>query len=176
MDKPMPSLFFYFMSFMLSIRDTFKPPVRLLEKVGVKPGDSILDYGCGPGGYTLAAAEMTGEDGKVYALDIHPVAGKRLERIAERRGLGNIETICSDCATGLPESSLDVALLYDIIHMLSHPDDILRELNRTLKKDGVLSVNCHHWDEGRIRETVLDTGLFELRDSAEGTFNFAKAG
>ena len=56
-----------------------------------------------------------------------------VKKIAARHGIENLETIESACHTGLPENHVNVVLLYDTFHDLSHPDDVLRELHRVLK-------------------------------------------
>ena len=99
MDKPYSNLTFRLMSINFKLRDLFSPPENTLKEVGIKPGDSVLDYGCGPGSYTIAAAQMVGDSGKVYALDIHPFAVRQVQKKAAKKGLNNIETILSDCAT-----------------------------------------------------------------------------
>lgn len=175
MDRPMNNLFFRGMAVMLSIRDKFKPPDKLLQFVGVKSGDKVLDFGCGPGGYSIAAADIVGDTGKVYALDIQLLAGERMKKLAAKKGLKNIETICSGCETGLPDATLDIVLLYDILHMLSEPDKILAELYRALKPGGILSVDCHHLKGDVTVEKVYKTGLFTLKDDDGNTFNFVKA-
>ena len=54
------------------IRCLFVNPVRLLEKMGVKEGQKIIDIGCGPGFFTIPASKIVGEDGFIFALDILP--------------------------------------------------------------------------------------------------------
>ena len=56
---------------------------EVLIKVGIGDRQTVLDYGCGPGTFSLAAAGIVGEEGKVYALDVRPRA---LERIREKAG------------------------------------------------------------------------------------------
>ena len=58
-----------------------------------------------------------------------------------------MKVILSDCSTGLPDDSVDVVLLYDTFHGLARPADVLRELHRVLKTDGVLSFHDHHMKE-----------------------------
>jgi ubiquinone/menaquinone biosynthesis C-methylase UbiE len=99
--------------------------MNILKEVGIKPGFQVLDYGCGPGSYIIPLAELVGESGKVYALDIHPLAIRKVQDIASKKRLANVETILSDCQTGLPDNSLDVVLLYDVFHHLSDPDGVL---------------------------------------------------
>jgi len=161
MDKPMSPLVFRLMVLCYKVRDYFIPRQRILEEVGIEPGDRVLDYGCGTGSYTAVAAQMVGDCGKVYALDFHPLAIESAERLAAG-GLGNIEAIRSDCATGLADGSIDVVLLTDILHMLGEPERILRELHRVLKPGGVLACNDHHMKEEAIVAGIAGEGLFRL--------------
>lgn len=80
-----------------------------------------------------------GETGKVYALNISPLAVDRIERIARKKGFANVEAICSDCKTGLDDGCRDVVMIYDTFHILDEPDRVLAELHRVLKPDDVLS-------------------------------------
>ena len=177
MDKPVGNLDFRFMSFSYIFRDIFSPRKNILAEVGIKPGFSILDYGCGPGSYTIVAARLVGESGKVYALDIHPLAIQQVQKIAVRKRLANIETILSDCATGLPDESIDVVLLYDTLHNLSEPDKVLAELHRVLKPNAILSFNDHHLkEENEIIAKLTAKGLFKLSGKGKRVYNFLKVG
>ena len=106
MATVMSDLGFNGMSVLFSLRDFFIPRKRILEEAGLVLGDHVLDYGCGPGGYVADTADIVGEMGQVYALDVHPLAIARVENLAARRGLTNVKTIRSDCRTGLPRESL----------------------------------------------------------------------
>ena len=57
----------------------------MLKEAGIKPGFCVLDYGCGPGGYVADASRMAGETGKIYALDIHPLAARMVENNALKK-------------------------------------------------------------------------------------------
>jgi ubiquinone/menaquinone biosynthesis C-methylase UbiE len=174
MDKPMSDFDFKFMSVGYKFRDLRLPRKNILKEVGIKPGFHVLDYGCGPGGYIPSLAELVGESGKVYALDIHPLAIQKVQDIASKKQLANVETILSDCQTGLPDHSLDVVLLYDIFHHLSDPDVVLKELHRVLKPDGILSFSDHHMKEKEIVAEVTKSGLFRLSRKGERTYTFLK--
>ena len=174
MDKPMSDISFKFMSLAFKFRDLFINPADILKETGIKSGDIILDYGCGPGSYTIAAARMVSDSGKIYALDIHPTAIDRVRKSALKLNITNIETIQSDCATGLPDASIDIALLYDIVHGLDEPLGIFAELHRVLRSDGILSVSDHHLKDSDIKTTITDPGLFRLSRRGEKTYNFSK--
>jgi len=174
MDRPMPNLFFRFMKLLFWLRDLLLPREKILREVKFKPGSIVLDFGCGTGSYTVVAEQMVGPGGKVYAVDINPLAVESTKKVAMKRGLSNIETICSDCATGLKDESVDVALLYDTLHTLSEPQAVLQELHHILKPQGVLSVNDHHLKQEQIISRVTKRGLFKLSKKAKYTYTFAK--
>jgi len=170
----MPAIAFKVMSWLINIRNRRHPPKEILQETGIKPGFKVLDYGCGPGGHSIAAAELVGEQGKVYALDIHPLALEAVEKVAAEKHLANIETIQSACATGLDAESLDMVMLYDIFHMLGDQKEVLRELHRVLKPDAILSMDDHHMKEEDVVSGVTNTALFKLSAKGKKTFSFLK--
>ena len=174
MDKAMPNWAFRGMAFLFRIRDAIAPRSRVLQEVQLEPGDHVLDCGCGPGAYIPGIVERVTGRGRVYAVDLHPLAVQRVRELARRRGLDNVQAIQSDCQTGLPDESIDVVLLYDIFHMLSEPRDVLAELNRVLKPGGTLSVHDPHIDERAIVGGVTQGQLFELKGKGEQTYRFGK--
>ncbi len=167
---------FHAITLMFRFRDFFFPRRRVLEEAGIKPGFRVLDYGCGSGSYIPDTSEMVGPSGKVYALDINPVALEMVRSLASIRHLTNIETILSDYDTGLPDASLDAVLFYDTYHTLNKPEVVLRELHRVLKTDGILSFSDHHRREDEIIEKVTRKRLFRLKKKGKRTYLFRKNG
>ena len=176
MDRPMTDLSFRFMSLLFKLRDYLKPRCDILMEAGIRQGFNVLDYGCGPGSYTVIAAELVGITGKVYALDIHPFAVKKVRNLASKKGLENIATILSDRETGLENGSVDVVLLYDVFHGLGDPKGVLQEIHRVLRPDGLLSFSDHHMKKAEIISKVTKTGLFKLTGEGAKTYSFLKAG
>lgn len=62
----------------------------------------------------------------------------------------------------------------DILHDLSDPDKILKELHRILIKDGWLAVDDHHLKDSEIIEQITHIKLFEFREKNEEVFNFRR--
>jgi ubiquinone/menaquinone biosynthesis C-methylase UbiE len=174
MDRLESNFGFRAMSFIFKLRDFLIPRKNVLKEVGIKSGFSVLDYGCGPGSYITATTELVGESGKVYALDIHPLAVEKVRDIAAKRQLPNVEAILSNCKTGLAENSVDVVLLYDTFHDLSDQNGVLQELHRILKGDGILSFTDHHMKEDEILTQITIGGLFRLFEKGERTYSFVK--
>lgn len=165
---------FKVMALTFKLRDFFRPRRNIVGEVGIQPGFHVLDYGSGSGSYIVAVAESVGKSGKIYALDVHPLAIRMVQRIASNRQLTNVETILSDCKTRLPDSSIDVVLLYDIFHDLNDPDAVLEELHRILKSSGVLSFNDHHMRADEIVSRITNKGLFRLSKRGKRTYSFIK--
>jgi ubiquinone/menaquinone biosynthesis C-methylase UbiE len=165
---------FKLMGIAFKIRDFFSPRINVLKEVGIKPGDSVLDYGCGPGSYILPLFSLVEKTGKIFAIDIHPLAIKSAQDISTKSGLENVKTIHSDCKTGLPDQSIDVVLLYDTYHDLSNPDEVLQEIKRILKPEGILSFSDHHMTDPAIREKITKDNLFSLLKKNNKTYTFSK--
>jgi ubiquinone/menaquinone biosynthesis C-methylase UbiE len=169
-----PGFHYKLMAFMYKFRDFLAPRKAVLKEAGLKEGFQVLDYGCGPGSYTGPLAELVGPSGKIYALDFHRLAIKMVERRAAKKHLANVITIQSDCQTGLPDQSLDAALLFDVFHHLEQPDMVLKELHRVLKPGGILSFSDHHLREGEIVSRVTKEGFFRLARKGRKTYSFQK--
>lgn len=119
---------------------------------------------------------MVGPSGKIYALDINPVAIEMVRHLVSIKHLENIETILSDYDTGLPGGSLDTVLFYDTYHTLNKPELVMKELHRVLKPDGTLSFSDHHMKEVEIMEGVTRKKLFKLKKKGKKTYSFKKDG
>jgi ubiquinone/menaquinone biosynthesis C-methylase UbiE len=169
-DKPMSVFSFKSMYFILKFRDAFLRPRKILNKIeDIRNGVSILDYGCGPGSFTMAAAEMVGKNGTVIAADIHPLAIKQIQKSASKRKLKNIKFILTGGNTGLPDSSIDIILLYYVLHDFHNPYEIIRELYRVLKSDGILTVIDHKLRDEKINALLTKSfSAFEFRNKING--------
>jgi ubiquinone/menaquinone biosynthesis C-methylase UbiE len=165
-------LAFALMVGLFRIRDLLWPPARTLLKLGVLPGHTVLDFGCGPGGYSIAAARLVGPTGKVYALDINPLAVRAVQKAAGKERLGNITTVLADSAADLPNGSVDVAILHDVLHLLADPAKVIASLHRALHREGLLCVSDHHMIEAAILSAMSSSGLFEVSRSYQGTYCF----
>lgn len=114
---------------------------KMLENLGVKPGMTICDMGCGNGFYSLKLAEMVGKDGKILAVDIQPEMLRLLKARAEEQGIENIELVLGDIDNPkLPEGKVDLILCVDVYHEFSHPVEMLAAMRKSLKPDGKIAL------------------------------------
>ena len=172
--KKQSNIDFKFMSFFFKIRDLFKSPRIKIEKANIKSGDNVLDYGCGSGSFTLAAAKVVGSSGKVYAADINPLAIKKVKKSAKKKGLTNIETILTDCNTGLENNSIDMIICFDTFHHVNDQESLLKEFYRVLKPKSALFLDDHHMKEDEIISKITERGFFELSEKKGEQYLFIK--
>jgi SAM-dependent methyltransferase len=112
-------------------------------KLGPSCGD-VVEFGCGYGTFTLSAARIVG--GIVHAFDIEPDMVCETRAKAEAEGLGNVQVHERDFVaegTGLPASTVDYAMLFNILHA-ECPEILLAECRRILTSGGQLAVV--HWN------------------------------
>jgi ubiquinone/menaquinone biosynthesis C-methylase UbiE len=162
------------MSLWLKLREWFGDPGSRLIETGLEEGQVVLDYGCGVGSYTMPAARIVGKDGLVYALDIHPLAIEAVEKRRARQNLTNIRTICSGRDTELPDKSVDMVLLYDVLHSVHDKQGLLGELHRVLKPSGRLSILPDHMTKDELLQALREGGRFSLQTQHREVFEFAK--
>lgn len=107
----------------------------------LKPGEAVLDLGCGAGFDSLLAARDVGPSGKVISVDMTPAMLEKAQPAAEARGLANIE-FRQGFAEDLPldDETVDVAISNGVINLTPDKEATLRELWRVLKPGGRLQI------------------------------------
>jgi len=161
---------------------------RSLREVGISKGQIILDFGCGSGNYTIPAAVIVGEKGKVYALDMErrgfwPSEGlDELIRRAKSRRLENIVVMktSGELKIDLDDESVDAVLLHDVLHYYYFPKEesrreLLREVYRILKPNGFISFYpgdpeiSHNYSELETIKKEIENTNFHLESEYSGT-------
>ena len=115
-------------------------PEELLSRSGLSKGNTVVDYGCGPGFFTLPAAGIVGAEGLVYAIDVEP---KMVALVAERAadaGRANVTAVLNETGRApLPDEIADFAMCALVFH---YPEDeagridIATDISRLLKPGG----------------------------------------
>jgi SAM-dependent methyltransferase len=112
------------------------------HNAGIRPGQTVLDVGCGPGYATVDLAELVGSSGRVIALD---KSGKFLHALdAQRRqhGLENITAHNADFDRGdFPAVSADAAWCRWVFAFLRQPRDLLSRVAAAIRPGGVIVIH-----------------------------------
>jgi len=122
--------------------------IKFLKKIGIKTGQTVLDFGAGVGRYSIPAALLVGTSGRIYAVDKEQRELDELSRKAKRLNLSNLEIIRTNGIVTLDfkDDSIDIVLLYDVLHYFekSEREKLYRETFRFLKANGFVSVYPKH--------------------------------
>ena len=108
-----------FTTFGQADRETWQPPEKIMDAIGVEPKMRIGEAGAGTGYFTFPLAGRVGPDGIVYANDISTSSLDVIRTRADAEGLLNIETVVGAVEDPLfPETDLDMVVMVYVLHML----------------------------------------------------------
>jgi ubiquinone/menaquinone biosynthesis C-methylase UbiE len=123
----------------------------MLKELRIQPGWTICDLGCGNGYHALTMAGMTGETGRVLAVDIQPQMLDMLSARAASRNVKNIRTILGAYHDPrLPAASCDLILLVDVYHEFSHPEHQLKAMHAALKPGGRVALVEYRAEDDKV--------------------------
>jgi ubiquinone/menaquinone biosynthesis C-methylase UbiE len=112
-------------------------PPQFLERFHVQAGDTVLDLGCGPGFWTLPLAELVGEEGKVYALD---VSQEMLEALKIQQPPLQVVPLLSELpAIDLESSAADFIWAAFVYHEVEG-DGLAAEMLRVIRSGGQIAI------------------------------------
>jgi len=138
----------------------FREPYKLLKAAGLKPGQKVLEVGCGPGFFTIPAAKLVGEEGVIYAVDVNPFAIEKVKEKIEKGEIKNIKLILANASkTGLPGRSIDLAFLFGLRYIAGGMKDLISEMYRILKPEGIFSFEKTKTSEKKLIEEVERRGF-----------------
>jgi len=146
---------------------------RILRKIGIRKGQTVLDFGCGSGAYTVPVARIVSEEGIVYALDRDKRALDELMQRAELEGLRNIRRMdtSGEVAIRLDDESVDVVLLYDIFWYFPLSDSrltkLLAEVYRVSRRQALISVIPKHINSEQFKDKMEKAGFQLKKKNAE---------
>ena len=120
------------------IRRLTQPPSELIDKLGVTPNDVVVDFGCGPGFFTI---ELAKRSKRVVAIDISPEMLKKVESKATKAKVSNLQFLQSDGKNiQLKDDAVDLILLVTVYHEVGDNEIVLKEFHRVLKPTGKLAI------------------------------------
>jgi SAM-dependent methyltransferase len=108
----------------------------LFDRIGVAPGWSCIDLGCGPRGVTHELSMRVGPAGRVVGLEYDPA----FVEIARAAAPANAEYLVGDAyATGLPAGSFDLAHVRYVASTAGEPERLVAEAVRLTRPGGVVA-------------------------------------
>lgn len=117
----------------------FINPSLVVAQTGLMQGQIVADLGCGNGFYVLPAAQMIGNTGVVYAVDVQENKLAATVSIANQFGYKNIRVVKADLTKPLldiPENSCDLVIVGNILHEISQKEGLIKNIYRVLKPTG----------------------------------------
>lgn len=132
---------------------------RVMDLLAMREGSVVADIGAGSGWFTVRAARRVGTQGLVYAVEINEEYVNHIKSRAEKESIPNIRAILGkEDDPSLPAASVDSILLLKTYHEFSKPLNMLRAMNKALRKDGLLGIidrNGEGDDHGLDRDAVV---------------------
>ena len=125
----------------------FKLKLKLVQKIGVCRGMTVVDMGCGHGGFTASMAKTVGKRGKVLAVDVSDeYLAEFMDRL-NKHGVKDVVTFIQADAVNLkdvlPNESADVVASYRLLEELKQPKAmpmIVKEMARIVKEGGRIGI------------------------------------
>jgi SAM-dependent methyltransferase len=131
---------------------------RVMDTLGIVPGNSVADIGAGSGFFTVLAARRVGKKGTVYAVDINPEAIQYIDARVKKEDLHNVKTVLGKPDNPLLPAPVDAVLLLKTYHEIAQPILLFRNLRQSLGKDakvGVIDRNGDGTNHGVGRDVVI---------------------
>jgi len=124
----------------------------LLDRVGLRPGHSVIDLGCGPRGILDMLAERVSPAGRVIGLDADPAHTAMAAEFAARRGLSGVEIITANArSTGLATGSFYLVHARTLLINLPDPAGVAAEMMRLTRPGGWVGI---HGIRHRVRAVL----------------------
>jgi len=168
----------------------FADPKSNVLQLGLREGMKVADLGAGTGHYSLAAASVVGQDGRVYAVDIQEDVLKHVLDSAHRLGLRNIEMVWGNIerrgGTKLRDHAIDAVVLSNILFQVEDKKQLVEEIRRILRPEGRLLVvdwagayggmgphPAQVVSEHAAEELFITGGFHKMKDFRAGAHHYA---
>ncbi|MCL1805780.1 MAG: class I SAM-dependent methyltransferase [Clostridiales bacterium] len=157
---------FRLMQGFMKLADHVYPHVQARsEAFGMEPGQTVVDYGCGPGRYTVEMARIVGAGGKVVAVDLVEMALEETQRKLDAGGFHNCELkLAHGYDSGIEDNTADVVFAIDMFHHISDANAFLREVYRIAKPDGLLTLSGGHMTRKTVKAKIAASGIWDIAE------------
>jgi len=122
----------------------FMDPASTASHFHLHEGDSVADFGAGPGHYIKILSKAVGATGRVYACEIQKALVDTLGVLAHEENLTNVRPLWCDLekqkGTKIDNGILDAGILVNTLFQLEHKNLALEEMARVIRRGGKLFV------------------------------------
>ncbi len=147
---------------------------EILDYMHLKPGMDAADIGAGTGLFARLMAQRVAPGGTIYAVDIAKAMVDYTAKMAEEQHITNIKAVLGDPRSPrLAPNSVDFVSIIDSYHHFEYPKDMLLEISKDLRPNGVLMLVDFKRIDGVSKPFILN-----MVRAGEGTFTdeFRNAG
>lgn len=121
-------------------RRKWQNPEAILASIGLGPGATFMDVGCGEGFFTIPASRLVGDKGKVYGLDI---ADQTIDKLRKKAIAGNLTNLHLEAGraeeTVFCQACADIVFFGIVLHDFDDPARALANARGMLKPAGRLA-------------------------------------
>jgi len=149
----------------------------LLAAADLKPGQTVVDYGCGPGGLALELARRAGPSGHVHGVDLNLEFVELARKALAEAGFGASSTVhhAMDDKIPLPDASVDRLICKNVMEYVPDIDATLREFRRVVKPGGIAHIIDSDWGM-LVVEPLGQAKLSALFEAAKLAYHTPHAG
>ena len=167
---------FRLMQGFMKLVDHIHPHVKTrAETFGVKQGQTVVDYGCGPGRYSVEFARLVGPAGKVYAVDLVSLALQETKTKLEAAEFHNYELfLAQGYDSGILDEAADMVFAIDMFHHIADTDAFLHEVFRITKPDGLMILSGGHMPYSSVKARIARSGIWELAEERKEYISYKK--
>ena len=147
-------------------RDSYAKRFEILDLMNLKPGMNVADIGAGSGFFSRLMAQKVRPGGIVYAVDISKSFVDHIAKTSREMGLENVKAVLGDPRSPkLAENSVDVVFIAHSYHHFEYPYEMLAEIKKALRPDGLFLLIDAERIKGRTSE-----GRMRMVRAGKGTF------
>ncbi len=167
-------------------RRKYQDPEAILARIGLMPGFTFVDVGCGGGFFALPAARIIGEKGRLYGVDQNAEAVENLRDLADEEDLHNLELITGNAEDAvLCEQCADIVFFGLVVVHLPEPVRALENAKKMLRPEGWLVI--FDWkrkltrmgppmeqrlSEGQIVDLIKTAGFSRITVEDNGPYHY----
>jgi SAM-dependent methyltransferase len=127
-----------------------RPLATALERLALEPGWRCVDVGAGAGDVSVALAELTGRDGRIYAVDSDPLARDEAARAAAEAGEAQVIALTQAAEDLMLPEEVDVAYCRFLLMHVIDPLRVLRRMAGVVRPGGYVVAQEPITSAGRV--------------------------